>query len=706
MTNDTTREPATGRVDRVVVGALAVAVSALLAARIFERPAVLWSAVLVVPPAVIAVLRPLDAVARRAVAYVLVGLAELAAVSRLTGSWRLQTLVDGLLRGWSRTVSTTWPSPPRPELVVFTSAVIVVAAVATVELARTGRFRALVLVPSVVVAVMFIGLSSPGGRVAVWWWIVWVLAALLVLLVGDAHPPLVERLRRMWGERGPVVSLAMVVTLGVAGVIALRLGDRADPRNDRGGEVDRVATLNPLAAVVAERRTNPPVELLQIPDSPADRWRLFALEHYDGVSWTVDPVFGPVGRQITPRIDEARTFAVEIDVLRRRLDWLPVAGEVRSIDRDAFSDPDRSMFRFDPAVAPSTKVRVELSLPDAADTDHDFVFAADSEDEDLLGRLRPTAVALAGQATGQEALANIAEALRTQYRLDPVAPSGANVGILETMLSTAKEGTEEQYVAAFALLAESLGARARVAIGYVLPSAASDVISTDDARAWPEVWSQDAGWVTFDVVPTDVSAATPEPLTEFDGRAATPPPPLPPPVSTPQEEPPTPTPTSSGSNLLERILSVVAVAAGTSLLVLLLVGAVIGSIVLAKRRRRLARLHAARTSAQVIGAWAEATDSLVDHGAVFQPHHTNLEIAIAGTSIAGDEAEEPLTSLAQLANQAAHGPHDPDQMAVTYSIRLLGQVEQAIALRHTRWERLVALITARSLRRRTRSPVR
>jgi hypothetical protein len=145
---------------------------------------------------------------------------------------------------------------------------------------------------------------------------------------------------------------------------------------------------------------------------------------------------------------------------------------------------------------------------------------------------------------------------------------------------------------------------------------------------------------------------------------------------------------------------------GSLILVGLLLGGVLGAILLAKRRRRRRRLAAARTSAKVIGAWAEATDSLVDYGARFEPHHTNVEIAHAGTSIAGDDASDSLTSLALLANQAAHGRSDPDETAVTSSIRLLGQVEEAIARRHTAWERLSAVLTARSLRRRTRSPVR
>ena len=260
-------------------------------------------------------------------------------------------------------------------------------------------------------------------------------------------------------------------------------------------------------------------------------------------------------------------------------------------------------------------------MPDPDDTEHDFVFDQAGTDDEFVERFRPTAITLAGQATGAEALANIAEAFRTQYRLDASVPSGANAGILELLLSSSKEGTEEQYVAAFVLLAEALGARARIAIGYVL-RAGYDVITTEHARAWPEVWSEDAGWVTFDVVPTDIAAAEPEPLTEFDGRAATPPPPLPPPVSTPQEEPPPPTPTSSGRGLLDRILSVAVLVGGSLILVGLLLGGVLGAIILAKRRRRRRRLAAARTSAKVIGAWAEATDSLVDYGArVRAPPH-------------------------------------------------------------------------------------
>ena len=469
MTGATSSSVPTGRADRVVVAGLLVATTSLLATRIFDRTELFWLPIVVVPLALVAILPAFGATHRRVGGYAVIGVAELAVVAYLAGSNRPAVVVDAIVRGWPRIVSTAWPSPPRPELVVFVALLVVVVAIGTVELARAGRSAAVTLIPSTVLAVALIALAAPAGPVPVWWWLVWVTAALLVLLVGDGRPSGWARLRRVWAERQPVVAIVALLAVGAMAVAAFDLGDRADPRDDRSGRLDPIETLNPLAAVVAERNTSPPVELLQIDEPPADRWRLFALERYDGVSWSVDPVFGPIGRQLSTTLEGARAVDVDMQVLRRRLDWLPVAGEVRSLDRDTFADPDRSMFRFDSSVPPSTSMQVEFVVPDPADTEHDFVFDQADTDEEFVERFRPTAITLAGQATGAEALANIAEAFRTQYRLDSSVPSGANAGILELLLASSKEGTEEQYVAAFVLLADALGARARIAIGYVLP---------------------------------------------------------------------------------------------------------------------------------------------------------------------------------------------------------------------------------------------
>ena len=101
----------------------------------------MWLPVVVVPLALVAVLPAFGSTLRRVAGYAVVGVAELAVVAYLAGSNRPGALVDAILRGWPRIVSTAWPSPPRPELVVFVALLVVVAAIGTVELARQRSVR-------------------------------------------------------------------------------------------------------------------------------------------------------------------------------------------------------------------------------------------------------------------------------------------------------------------------------------------------------------------------------------------------------------------------------------------------------------------------------------------------------------------------------------------------------------------------------------
>ena len=188
MTGAASSSVPAGRVDRVVVAGLLVATTSLLATRVFDRSELLWLPIVVVPLALVAVLPAFRAMHRRVVGYAVIGVAELAVVAYLAGSNRPAVLVDAILRGWPRIVSTAWPSPPRPELVVFVALLVVVAAIGTVELARAGRSAAVTLIPSTVLAVVLVALAAPAGPVPVWWWLIWVTAALLVLLVGDGRP--------------------------------------------------------------------------------------------------------------------------------------------------------------------------------------------------------------------------------------------------------------------------------------------------------------------------------------------------------------------------------------------------------------------------------------------------------------------------------------------------------------------------------------
>jgi protein-glutamine gamma-glutamyltransferase len=700
------------RIARVLVAAVPVMLAALLFARAFDRTMLTRYALVPLAPAAVAALPALDTWRRRLVMYVAVIALVVAAMAWFAKIEDASDFWLAVSRGLPRLLSTAWPSPPRPELLLHVGLLVLVAGIVTAELARPGRWRTLVLVPAVLLTLGALGLSAPSGPPPVWWFAAWIASVVAVLAIGSAQPSFLERWRRFSSDRRAVISITLILVASLAGLGAWDAAHRADPRNDRAGRRDEVFTVNALASVVAERALEPPRPLYRITDPPTDRWRILALDEYDGVRWTIREELSPIGRRLPEGSDDNIELRdVTITALDRPLDWIPVAGDVRTLDHDAVADSDRTIFRLDPVGDVNTSLQMTLALPQgeqALTGGEAFTAAdqieADSGDDEFQTELRDQALRMAGESEDLATqLASVAEVLRDEYSIDPDAAAGTNAGVIRSMLAT-QRGTEEQYVVAYALLAQALGADVRIGVGYVMQDG-TDVIASSDARAWPEVRVEGGPWVVIDPVPINVAEQQADQVTALDGRAATPPPPAEPPPSTPSREAVPVTETVAGGSLIDGVVAIVLAAASVMSLLGLVAAAIIGTLVLMKRRRRRRRLEAASRSDQVVGAWAEATDAMVDHGAVFFPYQTNLDIAEASTSIAGDDAGEHLVVLATLANAAAHGPTEPDQLTVAHAIRLLGQVEEAVALRHTRWERLTATLGTRSLRTRTKSPV-
>ncbi len=127
---------------------------------------------------------------------------------------------------------------------------------------------------------------------------------------------------------------------------------------------------------------------------------------------------------------------------------------------------------------------------------------------------------------------------------------------------------------------------------------------------------------------------------------------------------------------------------------------------LAKRRRRRRRLTATAPAERVIGVWAQATDDLVDYGAMFTSNQANDDIARAIGSLIDERGADAAIGLAELANAAAHSREVPDDLEVALATRLGAQIDESLRRGHRRLERGRAQITLRSFRRDTRSPVR
>ena len=198
----------------------------------------------------------------------------------------------------------------------------------------------------------------------------------------------------------------------------------------------------------------------------------------------------------------------------------------------------------------------------------------------------------------------------------------------------------QQFAAAFAVMARTLGIPARVAVGFLQPhpgSAKGDwVYKAHDLHAWPEVYFEGSGWVRFEPTPGTRAASVPAytqpgslkptgPKTnqtaggKVPSESAS--------ASTKQPHIDTTTTTSSSGSHTPWL----ALLLGLGLVLVLAGVAVVPGLVRRSRRTR-------RLAGGVEDAWAELRDSAVDLGVSWPPGRSPHE---TGHHLAGWFGPEP-----------------------------------------------------------------
>ncbi|MFC7361898.1 DUF3488 and transglutaminase-like domain-containing protein [Nocardioides astragali] len=269
-------------------------------------------------------------------------------------------------------------------------------------------------------------------------------------------------------------------------------------------------------------------------------------------------------------------------------------------------------------------------------------------------------------------------------------------------------GNDEQYAATMALIANEIGVPARVVLGAVVPEGGR--VTGKEVQAWVELRAADGSWRTL---PTESFMSTtppadqvPETNTPMSGTVIPPPNPIPPPSDAGEQ---------SDADLKERkatrknseedeeegiipglpawvgvVLTYVALPV---LVVALLLGAVVGL----KAWRRHRRRRADSASARFVGAWRELVDHARDLGQVVPlgPSVTRREQSVALVSAGA-------TTLARRADNSVFGPRVPEDAAAATYWESIDAERRAMSREVTRWQRLRAAVSLRSLRRGSR----
>jgi transglutaminase-like putative cysteine protease len=645
-------------------------------------------------------------------------------------------LLDGTVNGWARLLTTVPPAGREGNLLAPPVLCAYAAALSSVVLARRfPRLPVCVLPPlaALAVAVLF-GLDRPaslllqGAAFAV--------ATIAWLSVRDARQrPVVVHTTSTRRRIGPVVLL------GVAGAGAFVVGPNLPLADSRPRFVLREEVKPPFdprtypSPLVAYRtfRTESAKKATYLTAEglpEGGRIRVAVLDDYDGTVWRATGTGGPASGvydrvgEVIPQDVEGRRVDVALEVGRLGGVWVPGVGEPTALD---FGGPRRGAlteaFRFNrqadvgavPGVALAAGDRVLLGavvrpepapavLSKAAVDRRASVPPPDGLDE----RIRALAAEKAAGASGPFAQATaLASWLREGYYSDggrgSDVPPGHSLGRLARLLDPDRPmvGNAEQYAAAMAVLARSIGLPTRVVLGFAAEGhdgRGTVVLTGTHAKAWVEIGFAGHGWVPFDPTPDEARTPQDDP----------PPTPTPRVVESQQAPPPTP-PVLAEVDDRERAVEdpdgaagaasgfpfgmVIRVVATVALpvLVLALPFALVAGI---KARRRRRRRSTGPPETRISAGWRELVDVARDLGHGVPPRSTRREAAgaIAGSGL---DAFAPLAVEADAAVFAREAP-TADAAAAFWA-----SVDAAIDAVHSplrRRDRIRASVSLASLR--------
>jgi len=649
----------------------------------------------------------------------------------LPSAGTMRGLADGSVNGWKQLLTTLPPVDGRGPLLVLPYLLgLLIGAAGFAVSSRLRPAAAPVVAPLLLlVATILLGTGEPAAPVLQGGVFAALALAWIATRARRLRPPARDGSRHLV-RLGVAVAILGVAT-GIATLVGPSLpgagGDRVVLRDLVTPPFEIGAYPSPL--VRSEDQTLFTVDGL--PDGVTVR--IATLDDYNGSVWgaadqpaTAGPrnSYQRVGDRI-PTTAHGRTATVTFTVSPAYATatdasaWLPTAGAATSV---AFTGP---------AAAGHTE-NLRYNLATSAGIVADRLRAGDTYTVDAI--LEPTGIPKDAQPFGPSTVESAARAFvssRAQKwagdatsvtdRLRAVATylrehgaysdggpgeseylPGHSLGRLTTFFNAPRPvGDDEQYAAAFALVANDLGMPARVVLGATPKK--DGAVRGKDVHAWVELHLADGRWVPVpntEFMPDTSKKPDKQPPQEFENTDASivPPPNMSHPPSTldnlAQSDPSTnraATAPEPGTGGLPAIIGVLLRWVGLSLLVL---GTLCGAIIGAKAMRRNKRRTRGHPAVRVAAGWREVLDHVRDLGMAAPRGGTRWEQARS-------VADQRVTGLATHADAVVFGAAEPGGVAADEFWAAVVKLRAQLGGEAGRWRRFRAAVSLRSIRPRT-----
>ncbi|MGH9089960.1 MAG: transglutaminase TgpA family protein [Acidimicrobiales bacterium] len=628
-------------------------------------------------------------------------------------------IVDGVVNGWAAILSVPLPVPAQGEYLVLPVVLTWLAVLAGAELVLRSPWPLAGAVPPVLAygLTLLFGIGGLGSRLVTSGAF---LGVALLLAGATARPVVVEQVGDAGARRrrGAEIAGCLAVVVVVAALLGPALplvgsGPPYNPRTTRVPPVTPASAIDPLDQLSVWALDPHGSPLLTVRwTGPARSLRLAVLDHYSTVNgWTDSSRFTLAGTELPSGTVRGRTTTVRQDV---RIDslpgpWLPAAVRpVQITGTRAVVDPSTGVLA---AIGSTRGLRYQVTseVPTQDCRLDQAVPFSPGEVPSLPPLISSLATQYAGGATSPcQRATELAAAFSQRFSYNPKAPSGSDIQVLLNFLQGPKSqdggtGTYEQAAAACALMAEALGMKARVVVGFHAGHSLGHGtyrIRPDDAYAWVEVDFVGAGWVPFYPTlrngPTPPADKTDQGSSQLHHTNVTAPT-----GGTPVERAtPSQLHQQQGSSWVVAGV-VLGIVVGTLMLLVALSALAVWSV---RRRRRQRRRSAADPRRRVLGAWEESLDVLATVGVRHRASQTAAEVASSGTDRLGAEAETSLASIGRLSNAARYSDRPPGSGDADTAWSCADSLAAVSGRALSRWGRLRRALDLRVLFRRHAAP--